>query len=313
MRVAFLMDAIEIVKPAKDTSLALAYACQQQGWEIYYVNSQDIFFDEQVMLQVTELTIDYTQNPVYHLGQKQAYPAKQFDSIVLRSAPPFDNNYLYRTQLLSIVAEEGVSVINSPSAVRDFNEKLFILKFTQYTPDILVSSDIQRLKGFLQQQNKIVLKPLNSMGGDSIFVLQQGDMNTNVILEIMTQNQARPIMAQSYLREIAEGDKRVLLINGKPSEYCLARIPVQGESRGNLAAGGTGQVQKTSQSNLKIAQEVGSYCKSKGLVFVGLDIIGEAVTEINVTSPTCLKEIDAHMQGALSQQFIKGMTSNWNA
>ena len=244
------------------------------------------------------------------MGDEERMAASDFAVIYLRSDPPFDTNYLYRTQLLSLVVEQGTRVVNDPSAVRNFNEKLFICRFLEHTTEILVSANRRQLRDFLHQHQKIVLKPLDSMGGESIFVLTQGDVNTNVIIDSITSGGSRFVMAQRYLAEISAGDKRILIIDGKPTEYCLARLPKEGESRGNLAAGGRGVVQKTSEQNVRIATEIGEYCRRQGLVFVGLDMIGDWVTEINVTSPTCLVELDTYMQGSLSKQLLK-MQSAW--
>jgi glutathione synthase len=215
------------------------------------------------------------------------------DIILMRKDPPFDMEYIYTTFLLERAEANGVLVVNKPQSLRDANEKMYTAWFPQCCPPTLVSRNAEQLRAFLQEQGDIILKPLDGMGGASIFRLQTGDPNTSVVIETLTQHQRRFIMAQQYIPEIIHGDKRILMINGEPVPYALARVPAQGETRGNLAAGGQGLGMELSERDYWICQQVGDTLRKKGLMFVGLDVIGDYLTEINVTSPTCIRELDA--------------------
>jgi glutathione synthase len=214
------------------------------------------------------------------------------DVILMRKDPPFDQEFLYTTYLLELAEHAGVYVVNKPQSLRDANEKLFTAWFPQCCTETLVTRDASRIKEFLRELGDIIVKPLDGMGGASIFHIKEGDPNLSVILETMTQHNSRSVMAQKYLPEITNGDKRILMVNGEPVPYCLARIPAKGESRGNLAAGGIGEGRPLSEHDRWIANQVGPTLREKGLVFVGLDVIGSTLTEINVTSPTCVQELD---------------------
>ena len=213
--------------------------------------------------------------------------------VLMRKDPPFDTEYIYATYMLERAEEQGVLIVNKPQSLRDANEKLYTSWFSQFTPKTLVSRDAKRLKAFYQAEQDVILKPLDGMGGASIFRLQPGDANVSVIIETLTAHGSRYAMAQRFIPQISDGDKRILVVNGKPVPYCLARIPASGETRGNLAAGGRGEARPLSDSDWAIANAVAPTLKAKGLVFVGLDVIGDKLTEINVTSPTCIREIEA--------------------
>jgi glutathione synthase len=223
---------------------------------------------------------------------EQDIPLDQLNVIMMRKDPPFDQEYIYATYLLERAESMGVYVVNKPQSLRDANEKLFTAWFPQCCAETLVAREPARIRSFLLEQGEIILKPLDGMGGTSIFHLRQTDPNISVILETMTQYNSRYVMAQKYLPEIKDGDKRILLINGVAVPYALARIPAQGETRGNLAAGGHAEGRPLTEQDLWIANQVGPTLREKGLVFVGLDVIGDKLTEINVTSPTCAQELD---------------------
>jgi glutathione synthase len=227
------------------------------------------------------------------VGDYLEHAPQDFDVVLMRKDPPFDNEFLYTTYLLELATKQGARVLNNPSAIRDWNEKLSVANFPQFSPEFLVARDIGLIREFLQAHGDIVVKPLDGMGGSSIFRLTQSDPNISVILETMTNYGNRTIMAQRYLPQILQGDKRIIVINGEPLAYSLARIPMAGETRGNLAAGGTGVAQPLSERDFEIASTVGKMLKEKGLFLVGLDVIGEYLTEINVTSPTGMVEIAA--------------------
>jgi glutathione synthase len=228
----------------------------------------------------------------FNFVAEQDIALDSLDVIIMRKDPPFDQEYLYATYMLELAEHAGVYVVNKPQSLRDANEKLFTAWFPQCCTETLVTRDASRIKHFLHELGEIIVKPLDGMGGASIFHLREGDPNLSVILETMTEHNSRQVMAQKYLPEIKDGDKRILMINGEPVPYCLARIPASGESRGNLAAGGTGQGRALTDKDRWIANQVGPTLREKGLVFVGLDVIGSTLTEINVTSPTCVQELD---------------------
>jgi glutathione synthase len=306
MRIAFLMDDIHSIKPYKDTSFRLALQAQQQGWEISYIESNHLFFKDQLYAHSQKITLTDRNTDYCTLSAVQTTPIKEFDVIFLRSDPPFDANYLYRTQLLDLVKKE-VLIINNPTAVRSFNEKIFALHFPQYTAKTLISRDIHQLKDFLNEHKKIVVKPLDSMGGSGIFIIDHQDLNASVILETQTQFEQNLLMAQEYLPAITEGDKRILIIDGEPAPYALARLPAVGESRGNLSAGGTGRVQPLTDYEYQVAKEIGTFCRTQKLLLVGIDMIGNKVTEINVTSPTCMREIEKESGLNLAEQTLKAI------
>ncbi len=301
MRLLFVIDPFEQLKPAKDSSLAMMREASQRGHQLWVAQLQDLLLQQdQLSIQASELKFTAPHNSqAQHTGQfsqlglAELMPATAFDVILMRKDPPFDNEYLYATHLLELAQLEGVKVVNHPAMLRDWNEKLAVAHFADLAPPFMVSKSAQMIRQFLQQQQDIVLKPLDGMGGSSVFRLSQQDVNLSVIIETMTQHGTRSVMAQRYLPEIVQGDKRILLIDGEAAPYCLARIPQAGETRANLAAGGRGEARPLTERDRQIAQRVGAYAKQQGLLLVGLDVIGDYLTEINVTSPTCMVEIAA--------------------
>ena len=291
MRIVVILDALESLKPYKDTSLAIMREAAQRGHQLFVALQSDLFLRQaQVRLRAQSFAWRAGE-PWYALGDYIEYAPQDFDVVLMRKDPPFDNEFLYSTYLLELAVEQGARVLNNPIAVRDWNEKLSVARFPQFAPEFLVSCDISLIREFLRSYGDIVVKPLDGMGGSSIFRLTQLDPNISVILETITDYGKRTVMAQRYLPQITQGDKRIIVINGEPLAYALARIPMAGETRGNLAAGGTGVAQALTDRDMQIASTVGKVLKDKGLFLVGLDVIGEHLTEINVTSPTGMVEI----------------------
>ena len=240
----------------------------------------------------------------YELDSRSAVPLDEIDVVLMRKDPPFDSEYIYSTYILEAAEKRGTLVVNKPQSLRDCNEKVFATEFPQCTPPLLVSRSLKRLKGFLQEHQDVVFKPLDGMGGTSIFRVKADDQNLNVILETLTQYGSQTIMAQKYLADISDGDKRVLIVDGEVIPYCLARIPSASDFRGNLAAGGRGEVRPLSDRDQWIAKQIAPTLVERGLLFVGLDIIGDYLTEINVTSPTCVQEIDREQNTAIGDKLI---------
>lgn len=292
-RVAVVMDPMGSIKPYKDTTLAMMLAAQRRGWQLLYLELADLFIVDgtcHARARAVEVTDD--NDAWYAFGAESEGPLHEIaDVVLMRKDPPFDVEYIYATYLLERAAAAGVMVVNAPDALRDVNEKAYISWFPQCCAPTMISRDMARLRGFALAQGDAVLKPLAGMGGASVFHVKAGDPNTSVILETLTAHGTRYVMAQRYLPEIAAGDKRILLIDGAPVPYALARIPAAGEARGNLAAGGRGEGVPLSERDRWICAQVGPALREKGLLFVGLDVIGDYLTEINVTSPTCFREI----------------------
>ena len=296
MKLLFILDPLASLESYKDTSLAIMREAAARGHALYVCEQHDVFLrNEMVKVRATEFNYSDGENG-YQLGQNQEALPKYFDAILMRKDPPFDNEYLYSTYLLELAANQGARIINNPVAVRSWNEKLSVAKFPQFAPEFLVTASGDLIREFLALHKDIVVKPLNGMGGSGIFRIHVYDHNIGVILETATQFGKQTIMAQRYLPAILQGDKRIIVINGEPLPYALARIPKAGETRGNLAAGGTGIAQLLTARDLEIANTVGKVLKLEGLFLVGLDVIGEHLTEINVTSPTGMVEIAAQTQ-----------------
>jgi glutathione synthase len=293
IKLGMVMDPIDQINIKKDTSFAMLLEAQARGFELHYMELNDLFLrNGRAYARTRTLKVQRNDSQWYEFIAEQTIALDECQAILMRKDPPFDQEFLYATYMLELAESRGTYVVNKPQSLRDANEKLFTAWFPQCCPDTLVTRNSARIRAFLAEHGEIILKPLDGMGGASIFYVPRHDANLSVILEIMTQHNSRYIMAQKYLPEIKAGDKRLLLINGEPIPYCLARIPAQGESRGNLAAGGSAVGQPITEQDRWIAQQVGPTLREKGLVFVGLDIIGNKLTEINVTSPTCVQELD---------------------
>ena len=295
MKLVFIIDQLDSIKINKDSSYAMMREAVARDHQIYVCYQHDIVLvDSTTTANARPLTLvmpPYQNNSWYQIGEALTAPLHEFDAVLMRKDPPFDLEYVYSTYLLELAEAQGALVINSPRAIRDYNEKLAIAKFPQFTTPTLVTSQAHLIREFLSNYHDIILKPLDGMGGASVFRIHREDHNINVILETLTHYGTRTIMAQRYIPEIALGDKRILLIAGEPVPYALARIPKPGETRGNLAAGGTGKVQSLSERDKEIAEFLGPELAKQGLMLVGLDVIGNYLTEINVTSPTGMQEI----------------------
>lgn len=313
-KVGFILDPIEGLNTKKDTSLALIEAAQDKGWSIIYFQQSSMRIENsEVRAVVQSLEIDLAKHNWYQLGEEQDIKLSELDAIFQRKDPPFDMNYIYSTYLLERLEKKGVLVVNRAASLRDCNEKLFATEFTDCCPPLLVSSQKEPLKAFHEQHKDVIYKPLDGMGGSSIFRASPNEHNLSVILETLTDHGQVPIMAQKYLPEIVEGDKRILVVNGEPVPYCLARIPSQGEIRGNLAAGGRGEVRELSDRDRWIVSQVAPELKKRGLLFVGLDVIGDYLTEINVTSPTCVREIDRDAGTNIGALLMDAVEVNFDA
>jgi glutathione synthase len=292
--IGVLMDPIGAIRPKKDSTFAMLLAAQRRGHRLWYATQRDLWLDGgEAWGRLAALTVRDDPSGWYELGPPAARPLSGCRVFLARKDPPFDNEFLYDTLVLDRAAAAGTFVVNAPQALRDANEKLFAVLFPQCIPETRVARDAALLREFVERVGEAVLKPLDGMAGRSIFRTHRGDPNLNVILETLTHDGTRLAMAQRYLHEISEGDKRILLIDGEPVPYCLARIPQGDDFRGNLARGGKGVGRPLSERDRWIAAQVGPELVRRGIVFAGLDVIGDRLTEINVTSPTGIRELDA--------------------
>lgn len=294
MKLGIVMDPIADISYKKDTSLALLLAAAKRGWQLFYMEQADLYLDQgRAMANMQALEVFADPKQWYQLEPAKAQPLANLDAVLMRKDPPFDSEFIYSSYILEAAEREGCLIVNKPQSLRDCNEKVFATQFPECCPPVLVSRNDQQLRQFHQQHQDVIFKPLDGMGGTGIFRCKADDPNIGVILETLTRYGQETIMAQQFIPDISNGDKRILMVDGKPVPYALARIPAEGETRGNLAAGGRGVAQPLSERDLWIAQQIGPTLKAKGLIFVGLDVIGDYLTEINVTSPTCVREIDA--------------------
>jgi glutathione synthase len=300
-----VMDPIETIKPKKDSTLAMLLAAQRAGWRIVYLRQQDLSLrDGRPRGYGRLLTVMDDAERWFELGDVWQAELQACDALLMRKDPPFDMEYIYTTYILELAEQHGLLVVNKPSSLRDINEKAYTAWFPQCTPPSLVTRSRSALLEFLNDQGKIVMKPLDGMGGRSIFVVAAGDLNANVIIETLTADGTRFTLAQRYIPEIVHGDKRVLLIDGEPIEYALARIPAPGESRGNLVMGATGEGRSLTPRDRWLAEQVGPVLSAKGVLFAGLDVIGDYLTEINVTSPTGIRELDRQFGVDIAAKLI---------
>ena len=308
-RVAFVMDPLESLSLKKDSTLAMIRTAQARGWEIAYLQQGDLLYrDNQVQAFCRSLRLvapfANSLDPAdaaaltrdgrawHELGESLLVPADSFDAILMRKDPPFDMEYVYATYLLERAEQAGVLVVNRPRSLRDCNEKFFATQFPECCPPLVVSRREDVLRDFQRTHSNVVFKRLDGMGGASVFRVMDGDPNLGVILETLTRGGREQIMGQLYLPEIADGDKRILLIDGEPVPYALARVPMAGEARGNLAVGGKGVGRELTERDRWIAAELGPELKRRGLMLTGIDVIGDFLTEVNVTCPTCIRELD---------------------
>ncbi len=296
------MDPLSTINIKKDSSFAMMLAAQKKGWKIHVIYQSDLYSDNEIARARSQI-IRINNNPEhgpehwFDIRSEQDIELSALDAILMRKDPPFDIEYITSTYILELAEKKGTLIVNRPTSLRDNNEKMFISQFPQCCTPFLVSRNKKRLRNFVEQrfqneQQDVILKPLDGMGRTSIYRVNPEDPNLSVILETITENESRTVMAQQFIPEIDRGDKRVLLIDGKPVPYALARIPAKGETRGNLAAGGTGIGVELSERDHWICQQVGPVLKQQGILFAGIDIIGDYLTEINITSPTCIRELD---------------------
>jgi len=289
-----VMDDIAAIKVVKDTSFAMLLEGQRRGYQLWYLGETDLYLEgARVSARMQSVQVQDNAGDWYQLGETIDRPLGTDDLVIMRADPPVDNNYLFATYLLEQAENAGVRVVNRPRSLRDFNEKLAIARFPELIPATVVTADATTLRDFVRGAGRAVLKPLDGMGGKSIFLLERDDRNLNVVIETLTDGGRRMAMAQEYLPAIAEGDKRVLIVHGKPVAKLLARIPGEDDFRGNLARGGRGEGRPLGEAERAIAEQVGPVLLEHGIEFAGLDIIGDRLTEINVTSPTCVRELDA--------------------
>ncbi|QAV23914.1 glutathione synthase [Proteus hauseri] len=294
IKLGIVMDPISSIKIKKDTSFAMLLEAQRRGWEIHYMEMNDLYLQQgEARARTRLLSVEENPEKWFEFSQEQDIALGSLDTILMRKDPPFDTEFIYATYILERAEDMGTLIVNKPQSLRDCNEKLFTAWFPALTPDTLVTREAKHLRTFHQKHGDVIFKPLDGMGGASIFRLKKDDPNVGVIIETLTDHGHRFCMAQNFLPEIVDGDKRILVVDGEPVPYCLARIPAKGETRGNLAAGGRGEARPLTESDWAIARQVAPILKQKGLIFVGLDVIGDRLTEINVTSPTCAREIEA--------------------
>lgn len=294
IQLGVVMDPIGSIHYHKDSTLALLWEAKARGWTIHYFEPQHLFLRDGVPYgNARLLDVRRDEQRWFSFQGEKELPLAELDVILMRKDPPFDEKYIVITYLLEHAERRGVLIVNRPEALRDANEKVFATYFPQCTPPTLVTSSIEKLNAFWETHRDMVCKPLHGMGGTSVFRLKEADVNAPVIFETLTHGGTRYIMAQRFIPEIREGDKRILLIDGEPISHALARVPQGNDWRGNLAVGARGRVQPLTDRDRWICTEVGPELKKRGLYFVGLDVIGDYLTEINVTSPTCIRELDA--------------------
>ncbi|SQI35898.1 Glutathione synthetase [Leminorella richardii] len=294
IKLGIVMDPISSINLKKDSSFAMLQEAQKRGWELHYMEMNDLYLNTGVARARTRtLSVQYDYDRWFEFHSEQDIALSDLNVILMRKDPPFDTEFIYATYILERAEAQGTLIVNKPQSLRDCNEKLFTAWFPELTPSTLVTRSKDLIRQFYDKHGDIILKPLDGMGGSSIFRVKPNDPNLSVIIETLTHLGNQYCMAQNFLPQIVDGDKRVLVVDGEPVPYCLARIPKQGETRGNLAAGGRGEARPLTESDWKIARSVAPVLKEKGLIFVGLDIIGDRLTEINVTSPTCIREIEA--------------------
>ena len=308
MKLGIVMDPIETINFKKDSTLAMMIEAQNKNHELFYMTPDSLYINSGISYAASS-KVEVKNDPLgwFVLEEEKLIKLSQLDAILMRQDPPFNSNYIYNTYVLEMASREGVSIFNNPRSLRDCNEKVFATEFPQCCTKHLVTSHKKLLTDFVEEYKDTVIKPLDGMGGASIFRLKKNDPNLNVILETITLHFTQKVMIQEYIPEIAEGDKRVLIINGEPMSAAIARIPAQGELRGNLAAGASAVAKSLSDRDMWICKEVGPSLVEKGLLLVGLDIIGDYLTEINVTSPTCFKEYKELCDIDVANTFIEAV------
>jgi glutathione synthase len=292
--IGVVMDPMSGINTKKDSTFAMMLAAQRRGWPVWYMRLKDMWsVNGRTFAHMRKLALRDDQADWYDVVDRRDDYLDTLDAILMRKDPPFDMEYITATYLLEAAEKKGTLLVNSPGSLRDFNEKVAATLFPELTPPTLIARDLERFAHFAAEYGDIVVKPLDSMGGQSVFRIVRKDPNTNVILETLTRNGSRFVMAQRYIPEITEGDKRILIVDGDPVSHALARIPKEGEFRGNLATGGSSLAVTLTTRDREIAGKVGAFLREQGILFAGLDVIGDYLTEINITSPTCIRELDA--------------------
>ena len=305
INIGIVMDPIESITPYKDSTLAMMLAAQTKGWHLHYIQQSGLYLqDSTVKADYKPVQVFDDNEKWFETGPLSTMDAAKLDVILMRIDPPFDMEYIYTTYLLEMAEQQGSLIVNKPSSLRDANEKLFATQFPQCCTDVLVSCDPKKLRDFVFKFKDVILKPLDGMGGQSIFRVTPDDANLSVILETMVDFGQHTVMAQKFIPEIKAGDKRILMVSGEAVPYTLARIPAEGETRGNIAAGGTGKAMPITEREQWIADQVGPSLTKMGILFAGLDIIGDYLTEINITSPTCIREIDKQFNLDIAGQLM---------
>jgi len=311
IKLGIVMDPISQVNVVKDSSMAMMLEAQQRGYELYYMEMKDLYLEQgQCRATTHRVKVFDDSEHWYELSDPQDIAVSELDAVLMRKDPPFDTEFIYATYMLERAEVEGTLIVNKPQSLRDCNEKLFTAWFSEFTPKTLVTRSSDKIREFHQTEKDVIIKPLDGMGGASIFRIKEKDVNVGVIIETLTNHGEQYAMVQEFMPEIVDGDKRILIVNGEPMPYCLARIPAQGETRGNLAAGGRGVARPLSVSDKAIADAIAPELKKRGLYFVGLDVIGDKVTEINVTSPTCIREIEAAYPINISGKLMDAIEDN---
>lgn len=294
IKLGIVMDPIESINIKKDTSFAMMLEAQKRGYHIYYMQIGDLYIDNgEPRATVKQIRVKEDPNHFFDIVEESDICLADMSVLLMRKDPPVDSQFIYATHIFSLAKALGTLVVNDPQALRDFNEKLFTSLYPNYIPPTLVTSSKARIKAFHESHKDVIVKPLDGMGGTSIFRIKEDGINLGVISEIITANESVHAMVQAYMPEIKLGDKRILLVDGEVIPYCLARLPTGNETRGNLAAGGRGEAQTVSEQDMAVAKTIANDMPSRGILFVGLDMIGNKVTEINITSPTCVREIEA--------------------
>lgn len=310
IKIGVVMDPIENIQYKKDSTLAMLWAAQDRGWELFYITADNLYLDNGIAkAQACALKVFRQAEKCFEKSAATTLLLSDLDAILMRKDPPFNNEFIYNTYILEAAEKAGVLVVNKPASLRDCNEKIFATHFPQCCPPVLVTANSALLRSFHKEHGDVIFKPLDGMGGSQIFRLKHRDPNVSVIIETLTNYGEQSIMAQKFIPDISAGDKRILIVDGEPMPYALARIPAKGETRGNLAAGGTGVPVALSERDYWICEQVIPTLKEKGLLFVGLDVIGDFLTEINVTSPTCIRELnnahDLDIAGKLMDAIAK--------
>jgi glutathione synthase len=313
-KLGIVMDPLEGIKTVKDSSFAMLLAAQKRGWTIHYMQQSDLYMKDSTAMArtcVTEVRDD--PDNWFNTETPNDIELSSLDVILMRKDPPFDMEYITTTYLLEMAEREGALIVNRASSLRDANEKFFITHFPQCCTPMVVSRDQERIRHFINQQKDVIVKPLDGMGGVSIFRVSPEDPNLSVILESVTEHGSKTVMAQQFIPQISEGDKRILLINGEAVPYALARIPASGETRGNLAAGGSGVGIELNDRDHWICQQLGPTLREMGILFAGIDVIGDYLTEINITSPTCIRELDKQYSLNIADQLMDSIEQQLNA